>query len=340
MPNHYRTNNRSIGMGTGAAVLFGDAIVTQLRAAEATTSLPASGDSHSLSRAAAHLVRTFRVSRVLTGLFLILHGLAHSRAGTVLADPERSWRLFDDTPLGRIVVWATGTLWAVSMLGFVAGGLGLLGVVGLRRHSRRLVLAAAIASVLLLALAAQPYALAGAVIDVVLFALLGFTEVRLTRGEWMWHRTLIEDAAVPPAPATQARRVTRRLANIAGWVFILYLAVLVALRPWHLTWGATDAELDMSLPGDGLAPRVAAMHAVTIEAPASAVWPWLVQIGQDRGGFYSYTWIENPVRRRRIPFSAARCPAVRAGTLPDGAADDARDQGARGESSPDHFCRE
>ena len=294
MPNHYRTGDGSIGMGTGTAALFGDALVTQLRAAEMSPP-SVSGDSDSLSRAAAHLVRTFRVSRVLTGLFLSLHGLAHSRAGTVLVDPERSWRLFDDTLLGTAMVWTTGILWAVSMLGFVAGGLGLLGVVGLRRHSRRLVLAAAIASVLLLALAAKPYALAGAVIDVVLFALLGFTEVRLTRGEWMWHRTLIEDAATPVGPATRARRVTRRIGNTAGWVFIVYLAVLVVLRPWHLTWGATDAELDMSLPGDGLAPRVAAIHAVTIDAPASAVWPWLVQIGQDRGGFYSYTWIENSV---------------------------------------------
>jgi hypothetical protein len=89
------------------------------------------------------------------------------------------------------------------------------------------------------------------------------------------------------------RRIAGRVGNIAGWVFLVYLAVLVVLRPWHLTWGATSAELDMSLPGDGLAPRVAAMHAVTIDAPVSAVWPWLVQIGQDRGGFYSYTWIEN-----------------------------------------------
>jgi hypothetical protein len=290
MPNGYRTHDRT--PGTPVAVLFGDALITQYRAAE-VPSLPASSDGDSLSRAAAHLVRTFRISRVLTGLFLILHGLVHSRAGTVPADSGRSWRLFDGTILGTVMVWITGTLWAVSMLGFVAGGLGLLGVVGLRRHSRRLVLAAAIASVLLLALAAKPYALAGAVIDVLLFALLGFTEVRLTRGEWMWHRTLIEDAAAPAPPPSRVRRVAGRVGNTAGWLLLVYLVVLVVLRPWHLTWGATNAELEMSLPGDGLAARVAAMHAATIDAPASAMWPWLVQIGQDRGGFYSYTWIEN-----------------------------------------------
>lgn len=247
----------------------------------------------SLSRAAARMVRTIRISRVLTGLFLILHGIAHARAGTVLSDPARSWRLFDGTILGAIMLWITGIFWAMSMIGFVAGGLGLLGVVGLRRYSRRLIFIAAVASVLLLALAAKPYALAGAVIDVALFVLLGFTEARTLRGRWMWHRTLIEEAAVPALPRTRARRAVRTAGNTIGWMFLLYVAVLVALRPWHLTWGATEAELGMMLPGDGLAPRVAATHAVTIDAPASAVWPWLVQMGQDRGGFYSYTAIEN-----------------------------------------------
>jgi hypothetical protein len=65
--------------------------------------------------------------------------------------------------------------------------------------------------------------------------------------------------------------------------------------PWHRTWGATDAETEMSLPGDGLVPRPAyeTTRAVTIEAPPAAVWPWIVQMGQGRAGFYSYDWLEN-----------------------------------------------
>ncbi len=53
----------------------------------------------------------------------------------------------------------------------------------------------------------------------------------------------------------------------------------------------------MRLPGDDLVPEPAIKvdHAVAIEAPADRVWPWLAQIGQDRGGFYSYTWLENLV---------------------------------------------
>lgn len=70
-----------------------------------------------------------------------------------------------------------------------------------------------------------------------------------------------------------------------------------AIRPWHLTWGATNEESHEALPGDELAlqPKLKATHAITINAPATDVWPWLVQMGQDRGGFYSYTWLENLV---------------------------------------------
>jgi hypothetical protein len=67
------------------------------------------------------------------------------------------------------------------------------------------------------------------------------------------------------------------------------------LRPRHLRWGATEAEVRRALPGDELlpSPKFSATHAITIHAPVLEVWPWLAQIGQGRGGFYSYTWIEN-----------------------------------------------
>jgi hypothetical protein len=67
------------------------------------------------------------------------------------------------------------------------------------------------------------------------------------------------------------------------------------IRPWHLRWGATDAEVAAHLPGDALVPHhdLSSTNAITIHAPVAGVWPWLVQIGQGRGGFYSYTWLEN-----------------------------------------------
>jgi hypothetical protein len=66
-------------------------------------------------------------------------------------------------------------------------------------------------------------------------------------------------------------------------------------RRWFLSWGATPEEVRRWWPGDELSPAPAseATRAVTIHAPAAAVWRWIVQIGQDRGGFYSYTWLEN-----------------------------------------------
>ena len=74
-------------------------------------------------------------------------------------------------------------------------------------------------------------------------------------------------------------------------------AYLYAVRPWHIRWGATDEEVNERLPGDELVehPNVEATHAITIDAHVGEVWPWLVQIGQDKGGFYSYAWLENLV---------------------------------------------
>jgi len=73
----------------------------------------------------------------------------------------------------------------------------------------------------------------------------------------------------------------------------LYLALL---RSPVLTWGATDAEAAATLPGDELLPDAdgCSTRAITIDAPASAVWPWLAQMGPSpRGGVYTYDWIEN-----------------------------------------------
>ena len=69
------------------------------------------------------------------------------------------------------------------------------------------------------------------------------------------------------------------------------------VRPRHLDWGATDDEVDRELPGDELvpAPSSETTRAVTVEAPSDGVWPWVVQLGQGRGGSYSYSWLENPV---------------------------------------------
>jgi hypothetical protein len=75
-------------------------------------------------------------------------------------------------------------------------------------------------------------------------------------------------------------------------------AAIAFLRGRYLRWGATDEEANMALAGDELLPDadLTATRAVTVRAAAAAgVWPWIVQLGQGRGGFYSYDFLENLV---------------------------------------------
>lgn len=74
-------------------------------------------------------------------------------------------------------------------------------------------------------------------------------------------------------------------------------AYVLGVRPQLQRWGATEAEVAEPLPGDGLVlvPRFTSTRAITIAAPPSAVWPWLAQIGEGRGGLYSYESLERLV---------------------------------------------
>jgi hypothetical protein len=72
-------------------------------------------------------------------------------------------------------------------------------------------------------------------------------------------------------------------------------AVTPLLRPWHTRWGASREELRSAMPGDELLPKAQfqATRAITIAAPASAVYPWLLQVGFGRAGFYSYDLLDS-----------------------------------------------
>jgi hypothetical protein len=95
------------------------------------------------------------------------------------------------------------------------------------------------------------------------------------------------------------RGTVRRTAWAAGaGGLALGLAALAGGRwfeAWHRRWGATDEEVRMTLPGDELIapPTSTCTRAITIDAPPAAVWPWVIQLGADRGGFYSYDRLEN-----------------------------------------------
>lgn len=90
-----------------------------------------------------------------------------------------------------------------------------------------------------------------------------------------------------------------RVSVLLGVLIVVIAAFLLlyvaALRPWHQQWGTIGAEATEALPGDNLIPAAVGKvtHAITISAPPDKIWPWLMQIGQDRSGFYSYTRLEN-----------------------------------------------
>jgi hypothetical protein len=95
--------------------------------------------------------------------------------------------------------------------------------------------------------------------------------------------------------------VTGRMSRCAlfgvGLAAALGVEYVQRVEPWLRHWGATEAESAAPLRVDDLVEPDARSitRAITVHAAVDDVWPWLVQVGQDRAGFYSYTWLENLV---------------------------------------------
>jgi hypothetical protein len=96
-------------------------------------------------------------------------------------------------------------------------------------------------------------------------------------------------AGLRPTPG----QFLRELRDVA--VAIPLFATSPLMRHWHRRWGATDAEVAAVMPGDELVPgaHVFCTRGITIDAPAEAVWPWLVQVGFGKAGFYSNDLLDN-----------------------------------------------
>jgi hypothetical protein len=101
----------------------------------------------------------------------------------------------------------------------------------------------------------------------------------------------------------------------------IVVAYLSWIGPWQRRWGASDAEMNRVMPGDEIIPDAASTtRAITVAAPPEEVWPWLVQIGFDRAGWYSYDWIDNdgrPSADRIIPELQALAVGDQLPMLPD-----------------------
>ena len=208
------------------------------------------------------------LTRIL-GWLVIAHGLSHAVLPMRGSLGAMQWT-DDGMPVA---------LYGVSMIGFVAAGLGMLGQRPFNRVISPLLVVASGWSFVAILVLEDPGLRLGAVGDVALF-LIG-----------LWR-------AFAGWPAHPSHHRTWHVAAVTvAFVVVSYVGVAAFSYPFHRTWGSTTAELEMPLPGDAEPrdPALEATHAITIDAPPEDVWVWLVQLGQDRAGFYSYDWLERAI---------------------------------------------
>jgi hypothetical protein len=100
-----------------------------------------------------------------------------------------------------------------------------------------------------------------------------------------------------PAHIRRKHHSIRYVGWVAAAAIAVYLTSIVVLRHWYNNSGSSEPERRAPLAGDAITPEPAHQYtrAITVRAPASAVWPWLVQLGQDRAGVYSYDWLERAI---------------------------------------------
>ena len=216
--------------------------------------------------------------RGLLALLLIIHGLLHASIGV--------WAVASHSAA------MVNTLWGVAIVGYVAAGFAMVRVPVLRTHWKIILVTATIASLLLLILYGGWLGLLGIPVDLVLaFICFDVMQPRVDHDVEIAERSHVSGLAHP---------AWHRVGWTLAMVTLAYVAGVVLLRPTYLSWGTTPAERLSVLPGDELVmnARYRVDHGITIHAPADSVWPWLAQLGQDRGGFYSYSRLERMIGDR------------------------------------------
>jgi hypothetical protein len=214
-----------------------------------------------------------RFIRVALGLVVMVHALAHA----VL-------------PLRGVAAWPPPTMsavmsvaaYSVAIVALFAAGVGILGSRVLGRYMVPSLAIGMVSSVFALLLGQDSSGWWGVAIDIAIVVACG---AALNHGILTTTRQTAQ---------VRGWRLGRWLAESAACGLVAYVAVATALLPWHRTWGTTPHERWVDLPGDPIVRDQSCelMHAVAIDAPPDDVWPWVVQVGQDRAGFYSYDWLE------------------------------------------------
>ena len=220
--------------------------------------------------------------RIAFGVLITLHALAHAvlpLRGIVIYPPPQVWM----SPFVSLYSLVLLVAFSLALVALFAGGLGVAGSRLLGTGAVGLVQLGLAASFVALIGAWSAASWWGLAVDAVIAGgLVAATNSRLD--------PVFLDHRAQPIP-WRFPRVAFEAATVG---LVGYMAVATALWSWHRQWGTTAVERVMALPGDNRNrdPAYELMHAVTIDAPPEAVWPWLAQIGQDRAGFYSYDWLE------------------------------------------------
>jgi len=231
--------------------------------------------------------------QIAVGVLLIVVGMLQVvPAESVVNGAFHSW--LPSSLATSVAPWLGRVFWAVTSVGVVASGFGALGIWPVAPSWRRMAFISLASSLLMLALFWSQYAFFTLLLDLVVLAV-----VRLWTDPGVAPST--EPVATSAAglgarqsPAHPATGIAGHLGQAIAAVVLLYLALPVVLRPWYNTWGTSEAELRQRLPGDSITrePAHQTTHAITVRAPASAVWPWLVQGGTAHAGLYTYDWLE------------------------------------------------
>ena len=212
------------------------------------------------------------LARTALGVFFVLHALAHA------ALPLRGALQYPPVFLTSALAVVA---FPVAVIALFAAGVAILGSRIFFPYTTRLVGLGVVSSVVVMTSAWDSSAWWGLSLD---SALVGAYVAARNVG------ILREDAEAP----SPRRRTGRWVKEALACGLVAYVAIGALSWPWHRRWGTTSSDRLLSLPGDPSVwlPNEELMHAVTIDAPPEVVWAWLVQIGQDRAGFYSYDWLE------------------------------------------------
>jgi hypothetical protein len=97
---------------------------------------------------------------------------------------------------------------------------------------------------------------------------------------------------------SEMKKFLRVIAVLAALAILSVIAIIL-LMPWMDRWGATDEEIAATFPGDELvaSPAIFYNRAVTVNATPEEIYPWIVQLGAEKGGMYSYSWFETNILR-------------------------------------------